>query len=282
MKRFIYITLLFLSFSSVSAEEKNMAILKTQYTAWKNYHGENHENPRRNENKYILQIGEGSSYYYDPQSYYVDSINNDPTGRAILQQATRDAFMQTIENGKNPFEILKAKGLMSGSSYKCRKNFASQLITVWDWSGDLYQYDVDMNDLSWELLDSTTTILDYECNLATADYHGRKWKAWFTTDIPVNDGPWQLCGLPGLIMKAETDDGDYGFEIIGIQKCNEPFKPTLVNPDKVFKTKRITFLKMSDYSRRNRSARISAMTNRAVNVKADYKGNFDFIETDYR
>lgn len=273
---------MFLFFSSVSAEEKNMAILKAQYTAWKNYHGENHENPRRNEDKYILQIGEGSSYYYDPQSYYVDSINNDPTGRAILEQATRDAFMQTIENGKNPFEILKAKGLMSGSSYKCRKNFASQLITVWDWSGDLYQYDVDMNDLSWELLDSTTTILDYECNLATADYHGRKWKAWFTTDIPVNDGPWQLCGLPGLIMKAETDDGDYGFEIIGIQKCHEPFKPTLVNPDKLFKTKRITFLKMSDYSRRNRSARISAMTNEAVNVKADYKGNFDFIETDYR
>lgn len=83
-------------------------------------------------------------------------------------------------------------------------------------------------------------------------------------------------------MKAETDDGDYGFEIIGIQKCHEPFKPTLVNPDKVFKTKRITFLKMSDYTRRNRSAWISAMTNGAVNVKADYKGNFDFIETDYR
>ncbi len=65
MKRFIYITLLLLFFSSVSAEEKDMAILKAQYTAWKNYHGENHENPRRNENKYILQIGEGSSYYYD-------------------------------------------------------------------------------------------------------------------------------------------------------------------------------------------------------------------------
>lgn len=102
---------------------------------------------------------------------------------------------------------MKEKGLLPESQYKCRKNFSENSITVWDSSSaDRYQYYVDMNDLAWELNDSTATVFEYECNLATADYHGRKWKAWFALDVPVQDGPWQLCGLPGLIMKAETDD----------------------------------------------------------------------------
>lgn len=191
--------------------------------------------------------------------------------------------MQTRDTGGNPFDIVRGKGLMAERRYKCQKDFKSNSITVWDTSGaDTYQYVVDMNDLSWELCDSTEIVLDYECTLATADYHGRKWKAWFATDIPVQYGPWQLCGLPGLILKAETGDGEYGFIITGLQQCNEPLKPTLINPDKLFKTKRKSFLKIKDYSRRNRSAMISAMTNGKVNPKnADYKGTHDYIETDY-
>lgn len=138
-----------------------------------------------------------------------------------------------------------------------------------------------MNDLEWEICNSTITVLDYECNLATADYHGRKWHVWFAPDVPVQDGPWQLCGLPGLIMKAETDDGEYGFVITGLQKCHEPFKPILIQEDQLYKTKRKSFLKMKNYSRRNRSAQISAMTGGKVTVNADYKGKDDYIETDY-
>lgn len=281
MKKYIYTLVLLLSFSSILAEERDMAKLKAQYVAWKSYDNKKHDNPRKREYKYILQIGDGLSYYYDPQTYYVDSLNNDPAGCAIRDKVMGDAFRQARDTGEDPFKLMREKGLMADSRYKCRKNFSTNLITVWDSNGDIYQYEVDMNDLSWELCDSTTTILDYECYLATADYHGRRWTAWFAPEIPVQDGPWQLCGLPGLIMKAQTDGGEYGFEITGLQKCSEPFKPTLINPDKLFKTKRISFLKMRDYSRRNRSAQIAAMTNGKVIVNADYKGTVDFLETDY-
>lgn len=282
MKKFIYVTLLLMSFAYVTAEEREIATLKVQYSAYINYLNPKPEKPHMREYKYILQIGEGSSYYYDPQTYYVDSLENDPTGSDIRRQALVDALRQTSGTKENPFDLVRAKGLMADGRYKCKKNFSANLITAWDINGaDVYQYDVDMNDLSWELCDSTTMILDYECQLATADYHGRKWRAWFTSEIPVQDGPWQLCGLPGLIMKADTDDGEYGFEITGLQQCNEQFKPIIINPDKLFKTKRKSYLKMKDYSRRNRSAIISAMTNGNVKVNADYKGKRDFIETDY-
>lgn len=90
-----------------------------------------------------------------------------------------------------------------------------------------------------------------------------------------------MCGLPGLILEAETEDGEYGFEITGLQQCDESFKPVLIDPDKLFHSPRKAFLKMKDYGRRNRSARISAMTGGKVNVNADYKGTDDYLETDY-
>ena len=37
----------------------------------------------------------------------------------------------------------------------------------------------------------------------------------------VSYGPWKLCGLPGLIIKAETADGDYRFTLAGIEKVKE-------------------------------------------------------------
>lgn len=282
MKKIIYILLLILVSSSMSAEERPFAVMKAQYTAWHRYEDEKNEKSINHENKFILQIGNGSSFYYDPQTFYVDSLENDPTGKAIYDQAFHDALEEFVNTGADAFAIMREKGLMAESRYKCRKDFSTNSITVWESSGgDRYEYEVDMNDLSWNLTDSMTIILDYECYLATADYHGRKWKAWFTLDLPVSDGPWQLCGLPGLIIKAETEDGEYGFAVTGLQRCQEQFKPILINPDKLFKTKRKSFLKMKDYTRRNRSASISAMTQGKVKVNADYTGTDDYIETDY-
>ncbi|MDE6379826.1 MAG: GLPGLI family protein [Muribaculaceae bacterium] len=281
MKR-ILTSLIFSTAAIIALGEHPMAILKAQYTEWNRREGSNDKQPYIHEDKFILQIGNGSSYFYDPQTFYIDSLENDPSGRVILDQALADALREFSETGADAFAILEKAGLMSKSHYKCRKQFSDNLISVWQTNGaDEYEYTVDMNELNWELCDSTHTVLDYECNLASAYYHGRKWKAWFATDIPVQDGPWQLCGLPGLIMKAETEDGEYGFIITGLQQCNETFKPVLIDPDKLYKTKRKTYLKMRDYGRRNRSAQISAMTNGAVKVNVDYTGKDDFLETDY-
>lgn len=62
---------------------------------------------------------------------------------------------------------------------------------------------------------------DYTTNEAFTDFGKRQWHVLYTPDIPINAGPYVFSGLPGLVLKAESSDGDYSFEVIEIRKIND-------------------------------------------------------------
>ncbi len=231
---------------------------------------------------YILQIAPQLSYYYDQQQYFIDSLLNDPKGKALYAQVTHMAMAEAGNSG-DYMAIREKMGYKWGKQYRCKKDFNTGKISIRDSNmGDKYRYEVDMSDLKWELKDSVKNILDYECQLAEADYHGRKWYAWFAPDIPVQDGPWQLCGLPGLIMQAYSDGRDYEFIIKGIQECKEKIKNSFEN-DRDFISNRKAFLRMKKNFQDHRAEQISAYTGGLVNPVGlrRWKYLIDFIETDY-
>lgn len=45
---------------------------------------------------------------------------------------------------------------------------------------------------------------------------------WYTTEIPIGEGPWKLFGLPGLILRASDSKEHYVWNCIGINKRQEP------------------------------------------------------------
>lgn len=231
---------------------------------------------------FILQMSPDASCFYDPQTHYVDSLRNDPEGKQILQRAQQAAYQAMMADVNNrPHEILSKQGFVAGSSYRCLKDFNKGSMRVWDSAnGDRYRYDMTMDDVEWTPLDSTKTILGYQCQLARADYHGRTWQVWFAPEVPLQHGPWQLQGLPGLIMEAATADGLFTFRITGLQQCDEEFKPQY-DEKKDFVSKRKSVLRIKANSSRNRSARISAMTGGAVKL-AHVDEEDELLETDYK
>lgn len=74
---------------------------------------------------------------------------------------------------------------------------------------------------TWEIIpDSSTSIIGYKCQLAKASFKGRTWFAWYAEDIPVSEGPWKLCGLPGLVLRAYDQRKQYIFDAIGMATLN--------------------------------------------------------------
>lgn len=85
-----------------------------------------------------------------------------------------------------------------------------------------YIYEEDLEKPQWRICtDESITIADYQCQKAQTNFRGRTWFVWFTTDIPISDGPWKLCGLPGLILKAEDKKGEFLFECIEIKNMDK-------------------------------------------------------------
>ena len=68
----------------------------------------------------------------------------------------------------------------------------------------------------WSILEDTLSIQGFICQKATCGFRGRSYTAWFTTEIPINNGPWKFGGLPGLILKVYDDDLLYSFECVKI------------------------------------------------------------------
>lgn len=70
---------------------------------------------------------------------------------------------------------------------------------------------------NWKILDDKDKILNYNVQKAELNFMGRKWIAWFTTEIPIQDGPYKFHGLPGLILKIEDSEKTHIFELVGIK-----------------------------------------------------------------
>lgn len=86
----------------------------------------------------------------------------------------------------------------------------------------IYETQEERKPINWELSDDTLTVAGFLCKFATCQLHGRKWTALYSEDIPTSAGPWKLCGLPGLILKAEADGGIHRFTIADIQRKASP------------------------------------------------------------
>ena len=183
----------------------------------------------------VLQIGKNMSKCYSYYSMQLDSIFASPDRDVILRQQINAAIGSKTEW---PHKRMKAY---------VYKNYPQGKMTVTD--GLLMQdyiYEDTLYAQNWVIQDSSKLILGHECQKAVCHYRGHCWTAWFAMDIPITDGPWKLCGLPGLILEATTEDNSHAFKLLGMEKVSkEPivFSKTYVGNNKFEKTTFEKFLK---------------------------------------
>ncbi len=176
----------------------------------------------------LLQIGaDGISKFSSYKNLTVDSLLMN-----LSQEQVADAALEgQLSNGEF-MTIFK--------NYPAGRLTHTEKICM-DW----FRYEEDMPSLEWELTDSTTNVLGYECREAKCNFRGREWTAFYSEEIPVMEGPWKLQGLPGLIMKAYDKNGHYTFESIGI-------KSNASRPITIYKVPYNTTSRQKYYDAKNR------------------------------
>lgn len=200
---------LFILFSYViSAQNIEYANLRIHYaTKFKKWE----EIKKISEDEKILDIGTKVSKFYS-----LWEAKNEEIKDSILK---RGGTFQEVQNalGSSPYP-------RSYQLYAIYKNYPQRgILTFTDRIVKNYIYEEKLEVPQWQILtkNDTCSIAGYHCQKAQAKFRGRLWNAWFTEELPINDGPWKLCGLPGLILKAEDTKKDFSFECIQIEKINE-------------------------------------------------------------
>lgn len=168
------------------------------YDTQQKLHEQGTDNSKQSE-LMILQIGDKCSAFYSYATYQRDSIIAASLAKGI------DISMKSVKGSIN---------------WKLYKDYPTEGKTAYldFFAADKYVCTEPKEDIDWQPTDSTDTICGYTCHQATARFKGRTWTAWYTEDIPLDNGPWKLGGLPGLILKAYDSDMDYSFTAVGLTK----------------------------------------------------------------
>ncbi len=75
--------------------------------------------------------------------------------------------------------------------------------------GKIYLIDEELRFPKWKILNEIKEVAGYLCMKAetTDTIKNQKIAAWFTDQIPVSGGPELLCGLPGMILELDINNG---------------------------------------------------------------------------
>ena len=225
----------------------------------------------------ILQIGKEVSKCYSYYTFQFDSLQRTPDGAKVWSELFRRATEKDGIYGDFPHVRM--------STY-VYKNYPTEQMTITDRiSSQGYRYVDSLHAQTWTMRDSTREVLGYTCQQATADFRGRRWTAWFTTDIPVSDGPWKLGGLPGLILEAYDEGQQHVFTAVGLERVKD--EPIIFNQkdghNRRFElTNRLDFLRMERRSLMDSNSFIQMET--GIDLLGDEPNRvmrYDLLERDY-
>lgn len=114
--------------------------------------------------------------------------------------------------------------IKAGKPYFLLKDFKAKSLT---WGPNIsfkhLLVEDTLSNFVWKITNEKKQILNYNCKKATTSFRGRDFEAWYTEDVPLKNGPWKFCGLPGLIVRVLDTKNIYTFDLVSVkfEKAND-------------------------------------------------------------
>lgn len=151
------------------------------------------------------KINEVDESYIKKELFYLD----------LYGSSSRFISSITLEGIENEYdEVNESEELTSNIDWVIFKK-SDELKTIERFNFfQLYDIVEPINLVKWTILDERDVYDDFVVQKAIGSWKGRNWIVWFTQDIPLIEGPYKFKNLPGFVVKAEDEFGDYSFELI--------------------------------------------------------------------
>jgi GLPGLI family protein len=155
----------------------------------------------------VLFIGDKISRFSSEGQYIADSIKEAYKDRERTQQSFNEMRSKMPMSALN-FYVFKRQN-------SAQVSFTEKIVK------DNYRYTQDIDDLNWEILPETKEVAGFVAQKAKASFSGRDYTAWFTTEVPISEGPYKFRGLPGLILEISDNNDYYTFKLNGFKELND-------------------------------------------------------------
>ena len=230
---------------------------------------------------YILQIGEKMTKGFTYHKFYLDSLNK--ASPDLYRKLFSASVQESIEAMRRTGDLSYVRNnsfTFGGFPSELYKDYRKKEISVKDIiSIHWFVYRDEMKPQEWVLLSDTATIMGYLSQKAICRWRGRDWEAWFTSEVPISEGPWKFYGLPGLITKLHDTQKHYSFELIGFRETVEPIDTKI--PSNVQKIERKEFLR-TKFGEKGQLINNADMASVGLHNEEPKTRQYDYIERDYK
>ncbi|WP_076550840.1 GLPGLI family protein [Chryseobacterium ureilyticum] len=149
----------------------------------------------------LLDIDKNGSNYYSHDKFVSDSISRAELENQIKAGGGNISVNRREKPGQVAYKVIK--------QYPDFKTYLFRSISM-----DKYKIKEDKKP-EWKIQPEKQKIGEYNTQKAITTLGGRDWIAWFSTEIPFQDGPYIFYGLPGLIVKLEDSTGSHSMMLVG-------------------------------------------------------------------
>ncbi len=221
--------------------------------------------------------------YYKPVSFFQGQKVGDAQSFELIINKKASCFNLDPYEGGDALNMETLEGQIDfalGKRWLYKENSSRKL---WDYQHDLqeeyYLIEDDMHPMEWSLKDSTRKIGPYLCQLATCQFRGRDYIAWFTPEIPLSGGPWKLGGLPGLILEAYDSKKEVVYLFQSISETEQaPEKPDIIGNQKPISPKEFNEISMKGLKNQFKAA-VASFNAESDDFEMDIQFNyFNFME----
>ena len=187
-------------------------------------------------------------FFYELE-FKKDSTSNDLKRDSYILDVTKKEqkfynyeFLKndSIQKAKNSDYIFSYPNLAIRLIHRKNKSFESYFSET-----PQYYFQKTSDKQNWNIESEKKKIGNYTVQKATTNFGGRNWVAWFTSEIPLNFGPYKFYGLPGLILEIYDTKQNFKFTFKGNENLRKeentlPYLETLngQKPTEVNETQR--------------------------------------------